>query len=156
MPTNERLRDALNRSGISTDDIATKLDVDPKTVERWVTQGRAPYRKHRSRVAALLRETERYLWPEALDPQGAAAVDESELVKLYAHRNDVPHELWSRLLNSATARIDVLVYVGMFLTEDPAFVTGDGFAIELVGGAYGAYTRGGYMEGGNIQVSGSR
>ena len=88
-------------AGISTDDIATKLDVDPKTVERWVTQGRVPYRKHRNRVAALLHETERYLWPEALDRQGAAAVDESELVKLYAHRNDIPHELWSRLLNSA-------------------------------------------------------
>ena len=41
-------------------------------------------------------------------------------------------------------------------TKDPAFVTGDGFAIELVGGAYGAYTRGGYIEGGNIQVRGSR
>ena len=31
-------------------------------------------------------------------------------------------------------------------------LTGDSFAIELVGGAYGAYTRGGYIEGGNIQV----
>ena len=41
-------------------------------------------------------------------------------------------------------------------TEDPAFVTGDGFAIELVGGAYGAYTRGGYIEGGNVQVRGSK
>ncbi|HSU34862.1 MAG TPA: hypothetical protein VLJ88_04305 [Propionibacteriaceae bacterium] len=40
-------------------------------------------------------------------------------------------------------------------TEDPAFVTGDGFAIELVGGAYGAYTRGGYIEGGNVQVRGN-
>jgi hypothetical protein len=34
--------------------------------------------------------------------------------------------------------------------------TGDGFAIELIGGAYGAYTRGGYIEGGNIQVRGSK
>lgn len=32
--------------------------------------------------------------------------------------------------------------------------TGDSFAIELLGGAYGAYTRGGYIEGGNIQVRG--
>src|ERR687894_2622228 len=40
-------------------------------------------------------------------------------------------------------------------TQDPAFVTGDGFAIELIGGAYGAYTRGGYIEGGNIQVRGN-
>ena len=34
--------------------------------------------------------------------------------------------------------------------------TGDSFAIELIGGAYGAYTRGGYIEGGNVQVRGSK
>jgi hypothetical protein len=33
--------------------------------------------------------------------------------------------------------------------------TGDSFSIELVGGAYAAYTRGGYIEGGNVQVRGS-
>jgi hypothetical protein len=31
-------------------------------------------------------------------------------------------------------------------------ITGDGFAIELIGGAYNGYTRGGYIEGGNVQV----
>jgi hypothetical protein len=35
-------------------------------------------------------------------------------------------------------------------------ITGDSFAIELVGGAYAAYTRGGYSEGGNVQVRGSK
>ena len=30
--------------------------------------------------------------------------------------------------------------------------TGDGFAIELTGGTYNGYTRGGYIEGGNIQA----
>ena len=37
-------------------------------------------------------------------------------------------------------------------TNDPAFVTGDGFSIELAGGPYTLYTRAGYIEGGNIQV----
>ena len=36
-------------------------------------------------------------------------------------------------------------------TKD-AFVTGDGFAIDLKGGPYTLYTRAGYIEGGNIQV----
>jgi hypothetical protein len=31
-------------------------------------------------------------------------------------------------------------------------ITGDSFSIELTGGAYNGYTRGGYIEGGNIQV----
>jgi hypothetical protein len=37
-------------------------------------------------------------------------------------------------------------------SKDPAFVTGDGFSIELFGGPYDFYTRAGYIEGGNIQV----
>ena len=36
-------------------------------------------------------------------------------------------------------------------TSDPS-ITGDSFTIDLVGGPYAAYTRGGYIEGGNIQV----
>lgn len=31
-------------------------------------------------------------------------------------------------------------------------ITGDSFAIELIGGAYNGYSRGGYIEGGNVQV----
>jgi hypothetical protein len=38
-------------------------------------------------------------------------------------------------------------------TKDPVFVTGDGFSIDLEGGPYTLYTRAGYIEGGNIQVS---
>jgi hypothetical protein len=32
-------------------------------------------------------------------------------------------------------------------------ITGDTFTIELTGGPYNGYTRGGYIEGGNVQVS---
>ena len=31
-------------------------------------------------------------------------------------------------------------------------ITGDSFSIELIGGAYNGYTRGGYIKGGNVQV----
>jgi hypothetical protein len=34
-------------------------------------------------------------------------------------------------------------------------ITGDSFSIVLIGGPYAAYTRGGYIEGGNIQVDNS-
>jgi hypothetical protein len=36
-------------------------------------------------------------------------------------------------------------------TSDPV-ITGDEFSIQLRGGAYSGYTRGGYIEGGNVQV----
>src|SRR5215203_5140704 len=60
------------------------------------------------------------------------------------------------LLSKPPGRFTVLVFdqgePGR--TKDPAFVPGDGFAIELTGtGApYAAYTRAGYIQGGNIQV----
>jgi hypothetical protein len=38
---------------------------------------------------------------------------------VYARRSLIPPDLWDRLLSTATTYIDVLVYVGMFLTEKP-------------------------------------
>ncbi len=119
---NQRLRDALLRNGINADDVAQKVGVDPKTVERWITKKRTPYPKHRHAVAAMLRESESYLWPNALDQETSAAVAESEVVKVYPNRNAVPRDVWEHLLDQATARVDVLVYVGMFLTENPALL----------------------------------
>jgi transcriptional regulator with XRE-family HTH domain len=119
---NLRLRDALLRNGMTTDDVAQRVGVDPKTVERWITiTGRAPYPKHRHAVAAMLHESESYLWPDALGPETSAGVAESEVLKIYPNRNAITRDVWERLLDQATARIDVLVYVGMFLTENPAF-----------------------------------
>jgi hypothetical protein len=58
------------------------------------------------------------------------------------------------LLTKPPGRFNVLVFDQgePGVSHDPAFVTGDGFAIELVGGPYAMYTRAGYIEGGNIQV----
>jgi transcriptional regulator with XRE-family HTH domain len=114
---NDRLKDAMFSKGLVPEQLAEELAVDPKTVERWITQGRAPYPKYRHRIAALLQESEQYLWPNALTETQAARVNASELIKVYSHRNLVPPELWDRLLDRATQQIDVLVYVGMFMTE---------------------------------------
>ena len=53
--------------------LAEELDVDPKTVERWVTKGRLPYRKTRFAVAAKLGVDEAVLWPGALSADQVAA-----------------------------------------------------------------------------------
>ena len=119
---NDRLRDALMRQGLTPAEIAQKLGVDPKTGERWITKGRTPYPRHRHAIAAMLGESERYLWPDALAPDKAEEAARSELVTLYPHRNAVPPDLWSRLVASSSQDIGVLVYVGMFLTEQPGLI----------------------------------
>ncbi|MGV9598646.1 helix-turn-helix domain-containing protein, partial [Streptosporangium sandarakinum] len=73
---NERLRAALLERGATVADLAEAIAVDPKTVERWITKDRTPYRKHRYAVASFLRMDEAYLWPAALTPEQAAAVSE--------------------------------------------------------------------------------
>jgi phosphatidylserine/phosphatidylglycerophosphate/cardiolipin synthase-like enzyme len=92
--------------------------VDPKTVERWVTKGRIPYRAHRYAVAAFFGVDESYIWPDALGRDQVAAVSESEIVAVYPHRSEVPRDVWEHLFSSAEREIGVLVYAGLFLSED--------------------------------------
>lgn len=120
---NERLRDAMQSQGLTPADLADELRVDPKTVERWITKDRVPYPKSRHAIAAKLGERERYLWPTAIPDDRADQVSGSEIVKVYPHRSAVPNDLWDRLLNQATTYIDILVYVGMFMTEKPHLLT---------------------------------
>jgi transcriptional regulator with XRE-family HTH domain len=114
---NERLRSTLLQRGISYDALAEYLGVDPKTVERWV-RGRAPYRRHRYAIAKLLGVEEVYLWPEALPREQVAVASESEVVTVYPHRSEVPRDVWARLFSEAETEIGVLVYAGLFLSED--------------------------------------
>lgn len=116
---NERLRSAMLTHGITVDAMATHVGVDPKTVERWITQGRAPYRRHRLAIAAFLQEDETYLWPNGLpDSQRQDAAD-AEVLKVYPHRSYVPPELWLQLFGRAEREIGVLVHAGVFLAENP-------------------------------------
>lgn len=121
---NERLRDALHKQGLTPADLAEHVGVDPKTVERWITKGRAPYPKYRSAISARLRETESYLWPGAYSPERVAQVTQSEVVHLYPRRGAVPQEIWQRLLDQATRQVGILAYAGLFLPEqNPRWVS---------------------------------
>ena len=119
---NERLRDALLRNGLDLEHVAKATTVDPKTVERWITQGRTPYPRHRRTIAALVRESETYLWPDAIAPERKAEIGGSELVKLYPHRYDMPADMWEHLIDAAETHIEFLNYSGMFLTDNPALI----------------------------------
>jgi lambda repressor-like predicted transcriptional regulator len=119
---NERLRDALLRNGLSLEQVSKATGVDPKTVERRITKGRTPYPRHRHTIASMVRETENYLWPEAVAPERKVEIAGSEVLKVYPHRNAIPADLWDRLINDATEHIEVLVHAALFLVERPTFV----------------------------------
>jgi len=92
--------------------------VDAKTVERWITRGRLPYRRHRFEVASFLGVDEAYIWPDALGRDEVAIVSESEVVAVWPHRSEVPRDTWGHLFSQAEREIGVLVYAGLFLSED--------------------------------------
>ena len=117
---NERLRALLLERGKSPDQLAEHVRVDAKTVERWITRGRLPYRRHRFEVASFLGVDESYIWPDALGKDEIAAVSESEIVAVWPHRSEVPRDVWGHLFSQAEREIGVLVYAGLFLSEDAA------------------------------------
>lgn len=112
---NEALRTALAAKGIDRLDVAANLQVDPKTVERWLS-GRLPHPSSRVALAKLLDIDEDELWPSADNPR--ARRFGPEIRAAYPHRWAVPRGVWLRLFDSAEHEIDVLVYSGLFLFED--------------------------------------
>ena len=115
---NERLRALLLERGKTPDQLAEHVQVDAKTVERWITKGRLPYRRHRFEVASFLGVDESYIWPDALGRDEVAIVSESEVVAVWPHRSEVPRDTWGHLFSQAEREIGVLVYAGLFLSED--------------------------------------
>ena len=80
---NESLRRALLRARLSEEDVAARLQVDPKTVRRWL-EGRVPYPRHRWPLAAMLGLDEADLWPQL----GASRSRPQEIQAIYPHRED--------------------------------------------------------------------
>ncbi len=107
---------ALHGIGMDTTDVAARLEVDPKTVARWI-DGRVPYPRHRAALVQLTGWTERDLWPAAASPESTDAI--SEVLVTYPHRSSVPADVWRRLFfGRAHAEIGVLAYSALFLAED--------------------------------------
>ncbi|WP_228795802.1 helix-turn-helix domain-containing protein, partial [Nocardia farcinica] len=111
-----RLESAMLRARIDSAALAAIVGVDVKTVSRWLG-GRVPHRRTRIRIAEVLQETEETLWPAARPDLLSGAPATAEVVGAYAHRADIPTELWVSLLHSATERIDIIGYAYPFVLE---------------------------------------
>lgn len=112
---NERLRRALHDADVDIDDVARATGATHRTVERWIRPGRTPRPRHRLAVARLVRRDEAYLWPGVASPGAETAT--AEIVNAYAHRADVPTEVWWRLFCNAKDQVDLLGYALLHLPE---------------------------------------
>jgi transcriptional regulator with XRE-family HTH domain len=115
--SNERLRSALLKRGLTYADLGEQVQVDPKTVERWVTQPRRPHRAHRLRVAAVLGEDDGFLWPEIANDRSSLLASQAEIVEVFPNRGSVSSEFWLSMVERAVDQIDLLAYAASFLHD---------------------------------------
>lgn len=114
---NDHLRTCLSTRGMTTNDLAGAIGVDPRTVERWVELGRVPHPRHRIETARALSVDEQDLWPNGDAARRTPAARRAEILQVFPQRSDVPAELWRRLTGEVEHQIDVLVYAGLFMLD---------------------------------------
>lgn len=111
MSTNHALKDAIASAGLGSDGLAERIGVDPKTVSRWVSDGRVPHRPRQHEVAEVLGTPTTRLWPgESHFPPDLTAV--------YSHRGLMSNHVWRDLIDSAETVIDVCAYAAMYLPDN--------------------------------------
>jgi hypothetical protein len=105
---NENLRAAIQDAWLAPDDLANIVQVDVRTVRRWLSGG-TPYARQRGKVARALDVAEHDLWPDiATPPPRPPEAQRSDLVAVYAAASDLAAPDWKALMRDATDRIDLL------------------------------------------------
>jgi transcriptional regulator with XRE-family HTH domain len=128
---NETLRRAMLRARLSEEDVAARLQVDPKTVRRWL-EGRVPYLRHRWVLTGLLDADEADLWPEVRAAITARSRP-AEIKAVYPNRQAMPRQAWLSLFRSAEQEIGILARSGLLLAKEPGVL--DVFADRARAGA---------------------
>lgn len=111
---NEHLRTAITRAGLSLEEFADIVQVDVKTVRRWLA-GRTPYPRHRASVAGALDTTEHALWPDTVPAPTATGAHEptthgtGDVIAGYGHAGDPAAPKVAELLRAALERIEIVI-----------------------------------------------
>src|SRR6185503_9126429 len=77
-PVKHPLARALRSVGMEPTDVAARLGVDPKTVQRWMG-GRVPYPRHRDALVNLTGWMPRDLWPNVATSIEPVPADEVKI-----------------------------------------------------------------------------
>ncbi|WP_327300355.1 helix-turn-helix domain-containing protein [Streptomyces goshikiensis] len=115
---NSALRTALAEAGMTRTELARRVGVAVKTVDRWLAAPeRAPHPDTRTRVAEVLGVSADSLWPQAVRSTLKLGADR-EIVATYPFRSLCPTSVWAGLLDGAKKRIVMAGYTSYFLWQD--------------------------------------
>lgn len=115
--TNLRLRGALLNAGMTAAALADVVQVDPKSVTRWLAEDRIPHPTTRQKVAAAVQQQETFLWPTLLPDPEECPAGLVDIKRVWPTRSSISSETWHGLFSKATEALDILVYAGAFLIE---------------------------------------
>ncbi len=105
--SNDHLRAALQHAGLTADQLADTIQVDERTVRRWLS-GQTPHARQRAKVARALELGQAELWPElAIEPPPRPSKT-SEPVDAYTNIRQPGAPDLSELTRDARRHIDLL------------------------------------------------
>lgn len=111
----EHFKAAIDSTGMTPEQLAQVIEVDPKTVHRWLG-GRVPYPRHRAAIARALDTPEYLLWPDDVpapaplpepDQPSAREVPE-EVIASWGGREDSRSMDMSHSFSEARRQVDIL------------------------------------------------
>jgi transcriptional regulator with XRE-family HTH domain len=122
-PLNTALRSAMQTAGLSPRQLAARVGVSGKTVERWVADAALiPHARNREDACKALGVDEEMIWPKAVKDRIKTGGDR-EIIRSYPYRSACPSTVWGELIADATEELFFAGYTNYFLWLDqPAFV----------------------------------
>ncbi|MEU3568653.1 DUF5919 domain-containing protein [Kitasatospora sp. NPDC036755] len=118
---NIALRQGMADAKLTPRQLATRVGVTPKTVERWLSNAAlVPHQKNRNDVCAALGVDEQMIWPNAVRANLKTGHDR-EVFAAYPYRSTCPTSVWASLIGDAVDDIFLAGYTNYFVwLEQPA------------------------------------
>lgn len=119
---NAALQSAMDDAHMSPRQLAHRVGVSAKQVERWLSKADlTPHARNRADACRALGVDEEMLWPKAVQDRVKTGTDR-ELVHSYPYRSACPSTVWTDLVESATSELFLAGYTNYFFwTQVPHF-----------------------------------
>lgn len=119
---NRALHQALSAAQLTPRQLAVRVGMTPKQVERWLAdETLTPHPRNRADVADALGVDEAMLWPASVRNTIKTGPDR-EIAAVYPYRSAAPSSLWAQLVRDAGAEIIFAGYTNYFVfLEQPQF-----------------------------------
>lgn len=119
---NTALKSAMDGAGLTPRQLAYRVGVSSKQVERWLTNpDLTPHARNRADACRALGVDEEMLWPKTVQERVKTGNDR-ELVHSYPYRSACPSTMWTELVESAGEELFLAGYTNYFFwTQVPHF-----------------------------------